>query len=941
MSSVFTDILVVLVAARIAAEIAERLRIPAVVGEIAAGIAIGPSAFGLVKDSDVLRTFAELGVILLLFEVGMQMDLRELRAVGRAALTVAVIGVVVPFAGGYPIAAAFGLGSNEALFIAAALTATSVGITARVFGDMRALATTEARTVLGAAVADDVFGLVILTVVVRLVTGDGGLDVVSVSGIVLAAVGFLVVCTAVGVAVIPTVFGGIERLARSSATLFAMALAFALAIAELATLAKLAPIIGAFVAGLALGRSKPAARIQRELTPVGHLFIPVFFLEIGIQTDIGQFGDPKVIGLAAALIAVAIVGKVVAGVGAGGMATDKLLVGIGMIPRGEVGLIFASIGLAEGVLGRDSYAAILLMVLVTTVITPPLLMLRRSATSRRSTTGAPVTQTEPGGGWLTELPAPVRSARPVLEVAAAPPPELALHIAMDAAARLTDRDPGPRLVDYARGSATSQSSSVLPWTRDTTRQLVDILRSGSGRSWRFLETTGVLERSLPELESALRRRRQDPAMLDAAALHHWRLVERLRELLDAPASTLEPSVSRALDRVTDTDRLLLAAWLIDAVGEQGDRNGASTAKVLLERLQLSPDDSAAIGQLVAERDLLSASAVRHDGLGIDAVTGLAAHLGSAEQADGLYLLTIAGDELEDWERMLIEQLHDLVRDALALPELAGPAGQAGSVLDQRRSQAMALAGPRNPINERIAVAPVGYLLSQDPDAIVRQVALIEPVPTRGRFRVALTPVTDSEGSWRVEVGGRDTIGLVAMVTGVLERFGLDVEDAVIATWGDKGALQVFRAKPGVGRAMPSESELRAAVEAATARSLSAAAVPDAVVSFDDHASPWHTIAEVRATDRPGLLHALAVAFAAAGVDVHAARVTTTDELALDRFDLTDRAGRKLDERLKAVIRSSIRDGVSTRTIGGGPLGPMNRVVTRRKHRGSRSETTRS
>jgi Kef-type K+ transport system membrane component KefB/predicted amino acid-binding ACT domain protein len=951
-STVFLDILVVLVAAKLAAELAERLRIPTVVGEIAAGIAIGPSALGLVHDSDVLQTFAELGVILLLFEVGMQMDLRELGAVGRAALSVAVVGVVVPLAAGYPVARGFGLSSDESLFVAAALTATSVGITARVFGDLRALATTEARTVLGAAVADDVLGLVILTVVVRLITGEGSLDVVSVGGIVAVAVGFLVVCTAVGIAVIPGLFAGIERLARSSATLFALALALALAVAELASLAKLAPIIGAFVAGLALGRSRPAARIQRELTPVGHLFIPVFFLEIGIQTDVAQFRRWDVLGLAAVLITVAILGKIVAGVGARGVAADRLLVGLGMIPRGEVGLIFASIGLAEGVIGRDSYAAILLMVLVTTVITPPLLTWRTRAVARAATpAGGPAGAlvAEPADGWLAALPPPGRAARPVLDLAAAPPASRALDIAFDAAARLVDHDPGPALVAYLRGVATASGSETgpLPWTHEATRRLVGVLRTGNSRSWRFLETTGVLERALPELHEAIGRRRLDPSLLDGGSVHHWKLVEQVRDLLDAPAEGrathdgVVAIVRPAAERLQHPDRLLLAAWLIDALGDASDPSTAGAARSLLERLELDADEAAAIGRLVAERDLLAAGAVRRDGLGMDAVTALAVHLGSPEQADALLVLTLAGEELEDWERLLVEELHRLLLEAMAMPDLAGPAGRTRSILDRHRSDAMALAGPRNPVNERIAIAPVAYLLSQDPESIVRQVSLIEPVPTRGRFRVAVTPVPGDDRSWRVEVGGRDTIGLVAMVTGVLERYGLDVQDAVIATWGDKGALQVFRVEQSRGSVMPSAGELRAAVERSTPRSLESAGVPDATVSFDDSASPWHTIAEVRATDRPGLLHALAVAFAAAGVDVHAARVTTTDELALDRFDLTDRAGRKLTDEHKAAIRRHISDGVIARSIGSGPLQPVNRVVTNRKQRGSRRETSHS
>src|SRR5262245_31055671 len=210
----------------------------------------------------------------------MGMDLRELGAVGRASISVAVIGVVVPTVTGFGVAAAFGYDPKISLFLGAALAATSVGITARVFSDLRALATVEARTVLGAAVADDVLGLVILTVVVRLVS-EGSVSLGDVSVILLVAIGFLVVATAVGSRLAPTIFQFLDRHARSAGTLVALALAFTLGFAELADAAQLAPIVGAFVAGLALSGSTASERNQRELAPVGHLFIPVFFLEIG------------------------------------------------------------------------------------------------------------------------------------------------------------------------------------------------------------------------------------------------------------------------------------------------------------------------------------------------------------------------------------------------------------------------------------------------------------------------------------------------------------------------------------------------------------------------------------------------------------------------------------------------------------------------------------
>ena len=351
-TAVLFDILIVLVAAKVAAEVAERIGVPAVAAEIVAGILIGPSVLHLVEGNEVLAVLGEIGVILLLLEVGMEMDLRELRAVGRASTSVAVVGVAGPMALGYAAMVALGESSNTALFLGAALAATSVGVTARVFSDLRALGTVEARTVLGAAVVDDVLGLVILTVVVRLV-GGGSVSVLSVAGIVAVAVGFLVLTTALGSRYAPALFRGVNRYARSPGTLVALALSFTLLFAEFANAAKLAPIVGAFVAGLALSRSDQRERIQRDLAPVGHLFIPVFFLGIGIEVNVASFAKAHVLEIAAILLVVAIIGKLVSAVGAAGARGDKWLMGFGMIPRGEVGLIFATIGLSAGVqIGR-------------------------------------------------------------------------------------------------------------------------------------------------------------------------------------------------------------------------------------------------------------------------------------------------------------------------------------------------------------------------------------------------------------------------------------------------------------------------------------------------------------------------------------------------------------------------------------------------------------
>ena len=375
------NLLIIILVARLAAELAERIKIPAVLGEIVAGIIIGPSVLGLIdpiKHLDVANMvllLGEIGVILLLFQVGLEMDLGEMAKVGKPALFVAIIGVAVPFAAGFGVAASFGEDAKVALFIGAALTATSVGITARVLGDLRALALRESRIVLGAAVADDVLGLVILTVVVKVVT-EGSISAGVVLETIGLAAGFLLLTGLLAIYVIPRVFTRIDQIAKSSTTIVSIAFALTLAFSLLANQAKLAFIIGAFMAGLAVGRSPQHERIAEGLNPLGHIFIPVFFASIGINADLEAMFQPSVLALASVLTVVAIIGKLVAGLGIGRSGGDKLLIGIGMMPRGEVGLIFASIGLSKGVLDNELYGALLLMVLVTTLITPPLIRLK-------------------------------------------------------------------------------------------------------------------------------------------------------------------------------------------------------------------------------------------------------------------------------------------------------------------------------------------------------------------------------------------------------------------------------------------------------------------------------------------------------------------------------------------------------------------------------------
>jgi Kef-type K+ transport system membrane component KefB len=872
MGSVLLHILVVLVAAKLAAEGAERVRLPAVVGEIVAGIVIGPSVLGLVDADEVLRTLGELGVILLLLQVGLEMDLAELGAVGKAAVSVAVIGVVLPMVMGVGVMAAFGEPGKVALFVGAALTATSVGITARVFGDLRALASVEARTVLGAAVADDVLGLVILTVVVRVVA-EGGISPATVVGVVGLAVLFLVVTSAAGTRFAPPLFQAVHRISRSPGTLVALALAFALGVAELASLAKLAPIVGAFVAGLSLARSSQAERIRKELTPVGHLFVPVFFLQIGIDADLGAMFKPHVLLLAGGLLAVAVLGKIAAAVGTVGSPGDKWLVGLGMLPRGEVGLIFAGLGLREGVLNNDLYGALLLVILATTLVTPPLLGWRlRTIEGRRRR--QPV-QARPAGGWLSI------DTSGLVDLAAEPPEGEAVHVALDAALYLARGRPGPRLL----GWFSTLPDGPLPWDARATRSLLKLLAEGNARSWRFLDTTGVLERALPELGAALRRRRDDRSELDPLRALRWSLVDRVHEL------ATDPETADQYARLEHPEWLQLAAVALEV--------DVAESRQLVKRLDLGAEAEQEIALLVGESGLLQAAARRVDGLDQDRVFELAAHLEKPERARALYLLSVALNALEPWDRSRLDELHARIQAVLADAELTGR--EARNLLGRRLREAAELAGSPEAA-DRIEHTPRAYALRQDPATLARQADLLATLPGPKDVRVAVMPV---EGGARIEVAARDRVGLLATVSAVLATVGLDVLDADAATWGDGGAVESFLVRCDD---LPDAGDLAARIKAAINTELTTPPVPEAAISFDDDASPWYTLCEVTAPDKPGLLSALTAAFVVGDVNVHSAHITTEGNLARDRFELTDADGHKLAERHKAAIAQAIAQG---------------------------------
>lgn len=397
---VLLSIALMLLVAKLGGELFVKLGQPAVLGELVGGILLGSlSLFGVawvewLRADVVIAALAELGVIILLFEVGLESNLGEMKAVGVSSLLVATLGVVAPFLLGWGVAAYF-LPAEPTLghvFIGATLCATSVGITARVLRDIGKLQTREASIILGAAVADDVMGLLILAVVAGAIRAAGTgqtLAAWDVALIALKSLAFLVGAILVGRYVVPHLFRGAARM-QSRGVLVSSAVVFCFLLAWAAGAVGLAPIVGAFAAGLVLDEIhfedfvvRGGQKVSELLAPVSALLVPIFFVLMGLKVDLRAFAHVEILGFAAVLTLVAIVGKQACSLGVVGRGVNRLAVGLGMIPRGEVGLIFAGIGATLWLPGADgarvpvvdaaTFGAVVIMVLVTTLVTPPAL----------------------------------------------------------------------------------------------------------------------------------------------------------------------------------------------------------------------------------------------------------------------------------------------------------------------------------------------------------------------------------------------------------------------------------------------------------------------------------------------------------------------------------------------------------------------------------------
>lgn len=417
---VFFWIAMILLSAKLSS-LVEKFGQPSVLGELVIGVILGNLGllgfhyFDVVKGDSIINFLAELGVVILLFQIGLESNIQKMKAVGVSALMVATIGVVAPFVLGTYIVGPWlmpGLETNTYLFIGAALTATSVGITARVFKDLGKLKSPEAQIVLGAAVIDDVMGLIILAVVSAIVT-IGVISAATVGVIILKAVLFLAGSIVVGQIVAKNLGKYFSKIHTGVGMKFAVAISFGLTFAYLAQVIGLAPIVGAFAAGLVLDpvhfkffedptivsdlrksvaglpvRAKKKINeviahhserhVEDLIDPVSHFLVPIFFVVTGMNVNLETLFDIPVLVVALGITSVAFAGKIAAGLAAGKV--NKLIVGFGMVPRGEVGLIFATIGRSLGVIDDTVFSVVVIMVILTTLLTPPILtaLLKRS-----------------------------------------------------------------------------------------------------------------------------------------------------------------------------------------------------------------------------------------------------------------------------------------------------------------------------------------------------------------------------------------------------------------------------------------------------------------------------------------------------------------------------------------------------------------------------------
>jgi Kef-type K+ transport system membrane component KefB len=365
------ELFVIFVSAKLIGELFERISLPSVLGEILAGALLGPYAFGWIATSDSIHSVAELGAIFVLFSAGLETSPAELIRIGRKSVTVALAGIVVPFLFGFAYMKLRGDATSEAVFVGAAMVATSVGITARVFADLHLLSTKTAKIILGAAVFDDIFGMVLLALVGGL--ASGGVNWLHIGILIGESAAFALFMIFAAPRIVRRIEPRVERLSMQNASLI-VALAICLLLSWLSVKIGMAAIIGAFFAGLMFADYAPGWNLFPRVAGITEFLAPFFFFEIGTRLNVSLVkGD--ILVTAAIISLLAIVSKLI-GCGLPLVShgwREALQVGTGMMPRGEVALIVALVGMQSGVVTQATYAIVVVMTAVTTILAPPCL----------------------------------------------------------------------------------------------------------------------------------------------------------------------------------------------------------------------------------------------------------------------------------------------------------------------------------------------------------------------------------------------------------------------------------------------------------------------------------------------------------------------------------------------------------------------------------------
>ena len=856
----------IVVGAQFLSMIAGRFGIPAVVAQIVAGIIAGPTLFNALSSEQptthvLLMLIGELGALLLLFEVGLEIDLADLRKVGRAAIMVAIVGVALPLVGGWGSSIALGIASPAALLIGGALAATSVGITANVFGELRMLNSTEARVVLGAAVTDDVLGLIVLSIAVPIASGANlsGTDLLVT---IVGALAFVGLGGWVATAVLPTLLNRVPHSGSSGDRAFAFGLASMLLIAAAAAMSGLAPIIGAVIAGAAVGRSRHAHRIADGCRPISALFVPVFFVAIGVDTDLRVLASAKSVLMALVLIVVAVIGKVLAGYAAGSSGADRLAVGLGMVPRGEVGLIFASVGRAAGVLDRETYAAVITAVLATTLLAPSLLRSRmRKVDATRNSL--------------------------------APDDALDAAADIDAIIDLARRVSAGRTPDAgALRAVASPSTAPADWPASASGDLIAMIGKGAAAALRVLQVGNVFRRCLPAIDNYLNERQSTSFDLDPDAHLRFPTVERTGGIVAEGAAEGTSRISR---------NLVVAALIVDLFGSDAanDDGGAVSAGTQFAETLLSPDDSIRALDCVRNAASLARACDTPQSFSNDLVQRFAHDIGDLAALDDAVRLARALGAPHEWYD---DALAEMAQEIASVIARAQPHG---TVIDAARSAVADAAlrvgsGPASGDQALIAQGRLAHIssatiLREDPSVLAAAIAGVDPLVGPGRVRVFTVPGPGDVTT--ICVVTRNRAGIAARVCRSFAAFGLDISSATMASWGDGAWLGIFTT-PSIDRDVDETadadetgrlvSQLTADIgRAVIARYRPTSLRPNAASPFglagpgsditatvETSPNTGRTLLTITAPDRPALLADLAGAIETRNVRLSGASIST-------------------------------------------------------------------